>query len=312
MTRIVEWHRGLPRTGPAVISVGVFDGVHLGHQALIRDAVALAGERGALAAAVTFDRDPDRVVDPAHAAPQLLELDDKLELIGGLGPDVVLVVPFTQEVAALSPDAFCDGLLLAAFAPEAVVVGHDFRFGRGAAGDLHVLETFGRAHRFDVVGHPLVRVDGAPVTSTRIRGLIAAGEVADAARFLGRPHRLRGVVVGGRGEGRRLGAPTANLATQPYAAVPSDGVYAGRVGIEGVTYAAGISVGLPPTFPDAASRLEVHVLDFAGDLYGRTLAVEFIERLRDQRRFDSPEALAEAIASDIERIRTASEDARAL
>jgi riboflavin kinase / FMN adenylyltransferase len=303
MTRFLTWYPGIPAVGAAVVAIGVFDGVHLGHQTLIRDTVSLARERGSLAAVVTFDRDPDRVVDPEHAAPQLLELDDKLDLIAGLGPDIVLVVPFTTDVAALTPETFLDGLLLAAFAPVAVVVGHDFRFGARAAGDLSALEGAGRRHGFDVVGHPLVRLDGDAVTSTRIRALIAAGDVVGAARLLGRPHRLRGPVVRGRGEGRRLGAPTANVETPPYAALPSDGVYAGLAAFDGLRYAAAVSVGVPPTFPDATSRLEVHVLDFAGDLYGRPLEIEFLGRLRDQRRFSSAEDLAEAIASDLRRVR---------
>jgi riboflavin kinase / FMN adenylyltransferase len=307
VTRFVTWEPGLEGLGAAVVSIGVFDGVHLGHQALIRDAVSLARAQDHLAAVVTFDRDPDRVVDPEHAAPQLLELDDKLDLIAALGPDVVLVVPFTANVAAMPPETFLDRLLLAVFAPAAVVVGYDFRFGARAAGHLETLQTFGPRHGFDVVGHPLVHLEGEPVTSTRIRQLVAGGDVAAAASLLGRPHRVKGVVVGGRAEGRKLGARTANLATAPYAALPADGVYAGRIDIDGVVHPAGVSVGVPPTFPDASCRLEAHVLDFDGDLYGRRLQVEFLERLRDQRRFDSAEELAAAIAEDLDRVRAVAE-----
>jgi riboflavin kinase/FMN adenylyltransferase len=291
--------------GEAVVTVGVFDGVHLGHQALVTDTVAEARRGGVSAAVVTFDRDPDRVVDPAHAAPQLLELDDKLALLGALGPDVVLVVPFDTRVAAMPPTAFLDGVLARALAPAAALVGHDFRFGAKAAGDVTTLEAYGAAHGFPVTGHPLVSAGGAPVTSTRIRALVAAGDVEGAAALLGRPHRVRGKVVAGRGEGARLGAPTANLEAPSYAALPADGVYAARARIGAAIHPLAVSVGVPPTFPEASCALEAHVLDFAGDLYGRELDVEFLRRLRDQRRFDSAEELAAAIAADVREVREA-------
>ena len=306
MTRVLA--PGDPTLGPAVVAIGVFDGVHVGHQALVRDAVAAARERGAHAVVVTFDRDPDRVVDPEHAAPQLLELDDKLAFLEALGPDAVLVIPFTAEVATMAPDVFLADLLLPAVRPVAAFVGHDFRFGARAAGDLSALAAFGEGHGFEVLGHPLVRAGGEPVTSTRIRRLIAEGDVRGAAALLGRPHRLCGTVVGGRGQGAGLGAPTANLATPPYAAMPADGVYAARAVIDGVGHPAGVSVGVPPTFPDAICRLEAHVLDFSGDLYGRTLELEFLERLRAQRGFSSAEELAAAIAADLERVRMLARD----
>jgi riboflavin kinase / FMN adenylyltransferase len=303
MSRFVTFTPGMTGLGPAVIGVGVFDGVHVGHQALIRDVVALARTRGASSAVVTFDRDPDRVVDPANAAPQLLDLPDKLDLIAELGPDVVLVVPFTPQVAALTPPAFLTDVLATAFTPVAAVVGHDFRFGARAAGDLSTLETFGVSHGFDVVGHPLVRAGGAPVTSTRIRSLIAAGDVAGARSLLGRPHRVGGTVVTGRGAGTALGAATANLEVPLYVAVPAGGVYAGRVAIGGEIHAAAVAVGLPPTFPDATCPFEVHVLDFAGGLVGDRLEVEFLERLHEQRRFASSAELSAAIAVDVARVR---------
>lgn len=303
MTRVVTYEPGLRPFGPAVVSVGVYDGVHLGHQALIHDACVLARERGVLSAVVTFDRDPDRVVDPSHAAPQLLELTDKLELLAGLCPDVVLVVPFDEAVAAMPPDVFLDQLLLPAFTPSAVVVGYDFRFGARAAGDLSVLGTYGRRHGFEVVGHPLVRAGGEPVTSTRVRALVAAGDVAGAAALLGRPHRLRGVVEEGRHVGGKLGAPTANVRHAAYAAVPADGVYACRATLDEATHAAAVSVGPPLTFAGAPAAVEAHLLDFSGDVYGAGILLHFLERLRPLERFASPEQLAAAIARDVERVR---------
>jgi len=187
--------------------------------------------------------------------------------------------------------------------PIAITVGYDFRFGHRAEGDVDVLVRYGAAHGFTVMAHQLVSDGDGPVTSTRIRQLVEAGDVASAARLLGRPHRLRGIVVHGRGEGVELDAPTANLVTAPYAALPAHGVYAGRVELDGVAYAAAVSVGLPPSFPDATSELEVHLIGFRGDLYGCTMSVELLDFLRPQRRFESPRELAGAIREDIEAVK---------
>lgn len=289
--------------GRCVAALGVFDGVHLGHQALVGDAVSLARSKDALAVVVTFDRDPDQVVSPATASTQLLELRDKLDLLAGTGPDVVLVMPFTEELARTAPLSFLDEVLLESMTPVAVVVGYDFRFGHRAEGDVDTLVRYGAEHEFAVVAHELLRDDGSPVTSTRIRALVAEGDVEEAARLLGRPHRVAGEVGHGRGEGAELDAPTANLLVPPYAAVPADGVYAGRAEVDGVMYAAAISVGLPPSFPEATDELEVHLIGFRGDLYGRTLTVEFLTRLRALRRFDDPAELAAAIQADVARVR---------
>jgi riboflavin kinase/FMN adenylyltransferase len=303
MTRTIWWKAGMEPLGRAVAALGVFDGVHVGHQALVRDAVGLARAADALAVVVTFDRDPDQVVTPASASPQLLSLDDKLSLLGALGADVVLVMPFTEQLARTSPLVFLDEVLLESMTPVSVVVGYGFRFGHRAEGDVDVLVRYGSDHGFSVVAHDLVREGGAPVTSTRIRALVASGEVAAAARMLGRPHRVSGEVGHGRGEGAELDAPTANVVASPYAALPADGVYAGRAVIDGMTYPAAISVGVPPSFLDATDSLEVHLLDFRGDLYGRTLTAEFLARLRDQRAFTDTSALAAAIRADIEQVR---------
>ncbi len=303
MSRVVTWAPDEDSFGRAVVTIGVFDGVHVGHQELVRDAVRLARDHNVTAAVMTFDRDPDQVVDAGSAAPQLLPLDDKLRYLADLSPDLILVVPFDAATASLSPREFLDGVLLAAFQPVAALVGYDFRFGARAAGVVDTLVAFGAEHAFDVVPHPLVRLGGAPVTSTRIRTLVATGDVKGARELLGRPHRLRGEVVHGRGEGAALGARTANLRLGPWTAPPADGVYAARVAIGGATYPAGVSVGAPPTFPDVAGQLEAHVIGYHGDLYGRTLDVEFLARLRDLARFHTREQLAEAIATDLDRAR---------
>ena len=303
MTRVIHWTPEIEPLGPCVVAVGVFDGVHLGHQELLRDALDIASARAVLSVALTFDRDPDQVVHPATAMPQLLDLEDKLTLLAVQGVDVVLVVPFTERLAATAPLVFLDEVLLRAMTPVAVVVGSDFRFGHRAEGDVRVLTRYGAAHGFTVLAHELVSHAGEPITSTRIRRLVAAGRVSEAAGLLGRPHRVRGVVVTGRGEGAELGAPTANLVTAPFAAIPADGVYAGRTEVDGVAYACAVSVGVPPSFPEATAELEAHLIGYRGDLYGRSLVIEFLERLRPLRRFDDTTELAAAIRADIEQVR---------
>ncbi|MCL4079604.1 bifunctional riboflavin kinase/FAD synthetase [Coriobacteriia bacterium Es71-Z0120] len=303
-TRILTFAPTMLPLGRAVAAIGVFDGVHLGHQALVRACRERASEEGVASAVITFDRDPDRVVAPDRAAPQLLELEDKISFLAELGVDAVVVVPFDTATASMAPERFVDETLLRACTPVAVVVGEDFRFGRNASGDVDALRELGATRRFEVVPQPLVRVDGEPVTSTRIRSLVRAGDVATAAMLLGRPHRVRGLVVHGRGAGARLGAPTANLRPHPYAATPADGVYAAWGVLGDERYPAAVSVGSPPTFPAAAAAIEAHLLEpVSEDLYGADLALDFVERLRDLERFEDEDSLSSAIARDVERAR---------
>jgi riboflavin kinase/FMN adenylyltransferase len=303
VSRTILWTSDMSSIGPVCAAVGVFDGVHLGHQALVRDAVRIAEAEECRSVVVTFDKDPDQVVSPAAAAPQLLDLQDKLSLIADLAPDAILVIPFDARIAAMAPLVFLDSVLLSALQPVGVVVGYDFRFGHRAEGDVDTLVRYGRSHGFTVVAHDLVSVDGEPVTSTRIRRLVSSGEVAQAAALLGRPHRVHGDVVHGRSAGAGLGAPTANMEVGPFAAMPADGVYAGRATVDGVRYPAGISVGTPPTFPSATSDFEANLIGYHGELYGRSITVEFVERLRSQAAFATETELAAAIAADLERAR---------
>jgi riboflavin kinase/FMN adenylyltransferase len=303
VSAITWWEPGIEPLGPCVVAIGVFDGVHVGHRALVRDTVALAREQNVRSVVVTFDRDPDQVVSPATAMAQLLDLDDKLSLLASQGSDVVLVVPFTESLAATPPLVFLDRVLLETMTPVAVAVGRDFRFGHRAEGDVDVLIRYGAAHGFEVLAHELVRDAEGPVTSTRIRRLVESGDVAKAALLLGRPHRIRGLVVCGRGEGVELDAPTANLVNAPFAALPAHGVYAGRVELDGAEYAAAVSVGRAPSFPEATAELEVHLIGFRGDLYGRNITVELLGYLRPQRPFATSAELAAAIRDDIETVR---------
>jgi riboflavin kinase/FMN adenylyltransferase len=285
--------------------MGVFDGVHVGHRALISDAVARAASAGVASAVLTFDRDPDQVVTPESASPQLLRLEEKIDYIAELGTDVILVVPFCARLATTTPDRFLDDILCQAFEPIAVVVGHDFRFGQHASGTVATLRAYGDTRGFVTIDHGLVCIGDEPVTSTRIRALVADGNVETAATLLGRAHRVSGRVVHGRGVGESLlGIPTANISPAAHSALPADGVYAGVARINGAAYAAGISVGLPPTFPEARDLLEAHLLDFAGDLYATDVTLEFNVRLRDQRLFGSAHELASAIEADLRAVTT--------
>lgn len=300
MTDVIEVREGMSVLGPSVVAIGVFDGVHLGHQALLRDTAMHAEKIGALAVALTFDRDPDQVVAPATAAPQLLTLEDKCHFIGTCGIDTVLVAPFTPRLAAFEPAEFLQRMLATCCDLRGVHVGEDFRFGARASGDIRTLLEWGSEHGIHIEGHRLVVEGGAPITSTRIRGLVAEGRVEDAADLLGRPTRVTGEVHAGRGEGRGLGFPTANVVPVPYAALPGAGVYAGRALLpDGSAWPAAISTGRPPMFPDALDTLEAHLIGFEGDLYGSTVTLEFIAWLREQLEFESVGQLSAAIADDV-------------
>lgn len=296
---VMNWEPGALSLGRCVVAIGVFDGVHLGHQDIVRHAVERAAGGHAACVALTFDRDPDQVVTPDSATPQLLTLEDKTALLGVLGPDAVMVVPFDVALAQMPPERFVADVVLDALEPISIVVGADFRFGRNAAGDVHTLERLGDRHGFEVVAYDLIRAAGAPVTSTRIRAAVAAGDVVTAASLLGRPHRVAGGVRQGRGVGAMIGVPTANIHPHVHAALPADGVYAGRCLTPQGDFPAAISVGTPPSFPEARDVLEAHLIGFEGDLYGAEVALEFIERLRDQRVFATAEELASAIRDDI-------------
>jgi riboflavin kinase/FMN adenylyltransferase len=308
MNPVITWDKNLEPLGAAVVAIGVFDGVHIGHQALMRDTASDARERGLTAVAVTFDRDPDQVVTPDTPAPQLLTLADKCAFLLGAGANQVLVIPFDANLAAHSPEGFLADVLLPVLTPLSVHVGTDFRFGRYAEGTVGTLTTAGRVHGFEVRAHELITAGGAPITSTRIRALVSSGNVQDAARLLGRDHRVSGLVVRGRGIGRQeLGVPTANLLPSEHAALPHDGVYSGWALVDGIRHAAALSVGTPPTFPGAHDRLEAHILGLVRDLYGHTLTLGFTSRLRDQARFESKSELSDAMKRDIDEVRRSAE-----
>ncbi|GIJ07231.1 bifunctional riboflavin kinase/FAD synthetase [Micromonospora andamanensis] len=291
--------------GRSVVTIGVFDGVHKGHQATIGHAVARAGELGVQSVVVTFDPHPAEVVRPGSHPAVLTEPSRKAELIEALGADVLCVMPFTPEVSRLSAEAFVHDVLVEHLHAALVVVGDNFRFGHRAAGDVALLERLGRTFGFAVEAPPLVAESGTVFSSTYIRSCVDAGDVTAAANALGRPHRLEGVVVRGDQRGRELGYPTANLLCHRYAAVPADGVYAARMVRRGQRepLAAAVSIGTNPTFSGRERRVEAYALDFDGDLYGERLALDFVAHLRGQVRFDAIEPLIAQIAEDVERTR---------
>lgn len=303
--------------GRCVATIGVFDGVHAGHQALIGRAVELAKDRHLPSVVLTFDPHPAEVVRPGSHPAQLTSLNRKAELVEQLGVDVFCVLPFTLELSRVPPDEFVHELLVDRLHVAAVVVGRNFTFGHRAAGDVTLLRELGHRFGFTTDGAPLVTVprNGAGTdedmvfSSTYIRSCIDAGDVAAAAAALGRPHRLEGIVVRGDGRGRELGYPTANLSTARHAAIPADGVYAcwfihrGAPDGKPRRLRAAVSVGTNPTFSGRERRVEAFVLDLDENLYGQRVGLDFVARLRDMERYDTVEALVEQVGVDVRRTR---------
>ena len=293
-----------------VVTIGAYDGLHLGHQAVIAHVRQLAAERGARSAVLTFDRHPATVVRP-ESAPQLLtDAEQRLELMAATGIDVALVLPFDAERAAEPATQFVEEVLVGCLQAVAVVVGEDFHFGHQREGNVDLLRKLGQAHGFDVVPLPLIpRPDGIdePVSSTAIRRALAGGDVARATAMLGRPFEARGTVVHGDQRGRQLGFPTANVEVWNRVCLPADGVYAGwYVRPDGSEHACAINIGRRPTFYEHAdhSLLEAHLLEFEGDLYGEPAKVRFVEFLRSERKFDGIEALVAQLRNDIAHARS--------
>ena len=303
-----------PATG-AVVTIGAYDGVHLGHQEVLRVVRELARARGHEACCLTFDRHPAEVVRPESAPKVLTTLPQKLELLEETGYlDTTCVLTFDEARSKEPAEDFVSEVLVGRLAARLVIVGADFHFGYKRHGSVRLLEQMGAELGFQVLGLGLVPAlgdsSGQPYSSTRIRELLGAGRVADAARLLGRPprpHEVRGTVVVGDRRGRDLGFPTANVEVPARVCLPADGIYAGTfVAADGVEHPTAISLGRRPTFyADAeTSLLEAHLIDFDGDLYGQFVKVRFVEHLRDEIRFDGVEALVEQIGRDVEAARS--------
>jgi riboflavin kinase/FMN adenylyltransferase len=284
--------------------------VHRGHQRIVARAAEIGRARSLPVVAVTFDPHPDEVTRPGSHPPFLCSARRRAELLAGLGVDAVCVLPFTLEFSRLDPDEFVRAVLVERLHAAAVVEGEDFRFGHKAAGDVALLEKLGEKYEYTAEGLPLLVLEGVTVSSTEIRALLAVGAVAEAARLLGRPHRVEGVVVRGHQRGRLLGFPTANVESPPHTAIPADGVYAGWLaalddaGHETSRWPAAISIGTNPTFDGTMRTVEAYALDRHDlDLYGLHAAIDFGARLRGTLRFDSVDDLVVQMHRDVDEAR---------
>lgn len=304
-----------PPAGGSVLAIGNFDGVHRGHQALLRRARAVAEPLGVPVVVLTFEPHPLAVLAPQRAPARLTTLDERLALLEAAGADVTIVEPATRAFLSVDPRAFVERLA-GRCRPRAIVEGPTFRFGRDRAGDVMLLRSLGAELGFEV--HVLEQVRCAsidhdpPINSSAIRRLLAEGRVEHAAAMLGRPHRIVGVVGSGEARGRTLGFPTANLEQIPQM-LPAHGVYAAVAQLAGDTlHLAAVNIGPQPTFDQAAARVEAHLLDFLGDLHGRRLGLWWLRRLRGQRRFDSPDALRRQLKQDVAQVRRLGDARQAL
>jgi riboflavin kinase/FMN adenylyltransferase len=310
---MLRW-RGLEATpgdlGRTVVTVGMYDGVHRGHQKLIGAAVSRARAMRRPCLLLTFDPHPAEVVRPGSHPAILTSLDRKAELMAELGVDAMCVLPFTEEFSRLSPETFTHSVLVEQLHAAQVVVGENFTYGHKAAGTVETLRAEGRRFGFAVEGITLAEDasdDGeVTISSTYIRACVAAGDMASAARALGRPHRVDGIVVRGDRRGRGMGYPTANVESPQFTAIPADGVYAGhlvtrdpRSGASRERFPAAISVGSNPTFGGSRRTVEAFVLDYDGDLYGEHVGVEFVQRLRPMAAFPDLDGLLAAMAQDV-------------
>lgn len=291
----------ITRHKKAVVSVGTYDGVHLGHQALLRYLLKRSSLHEGQSVVVTFDPHPREVVAQKET-PLLTTIDERAALLRALGIDRMIVIPFTKAFANLSPEAFVSDYLVGRIGLHEIVIGYDHGFGKGRAGDHRVLQQLGKEHGFTVDVIPAQVLGEVVISSTEIRHALAeTGDVAHAARLMGHPYALTGVVEYGDARGKSIGFPTANLAVMhPRKIIPRRGVYAVYVQVheEGPRLAGMMNIGIRPTFEGTEQRMEVHLIDWEGDLYGQRLQVEFVERVRNERKFDGIEQLVEQLYAD--------------
>lgn len=292
-----------------VVALGNFDGVHLGHQVVLRRAVEEGRRRSEPVVAATFHPHPRAVLRPGEEPPLLSTLEMRRELLLRYGADEVCVIRFDKELSRKSPEEFVRDVLVGEVGAGTVVVGENFRFGHRASGNLDDLRRLMRSYGGDAIGVPLRGENGGEeINSTRIRVMISTGDVTDAGRLLGRPYAVRGRVVEGDRRGRTIGFPTANLLPDPAVVIPARGVYAGHACVGEKRYAVCTNVGVAPTFERGESKIEAHLLQFDADLYGRTIDVSFTARIREERRFSGVEELKAQIARDVEDARRLADD----
>ncbi|NLG10616.1 MAG: riboflavin biosynthesis protein RibF [Coriobacteriaceae bacterium] len=298
-TKTIIYESGMQEIGEVVCAVGVFDGMHQGHQFLIDQAVTEARQRNLPSMVVTFDCDPDELFLPNEKVKKLFSNADRLAWLATRDLDYVLIIPFRDELAKTEPRQFMDHMFTTVVRPKSIHVGQDFRYGHKASGKVADLRKWADAHQCCVHAHILVCDNGLPVTATRIRDALAQGRLDEANALLTRPYYVRATVVRGREVGRELGFPTANIATtQPYATI-ADGVYGGYVYVDDVPYKAAISVGAPATFQGVGPTIEAHLIDFEGDIYLQDVKVAFVEKIREMRSFESVEQLKETVMANI-------------
>lgn len=285
-----------------VTAIGNFDGVHMGHRAILKAAIERARAAAGTAFALTLDPLPAKLLVPARAPQLILIPDDKLELLRLSGIDGVIVLNFTLALSLLTPRDFVRDYLLGKIGAREVVVGHSVSFGHNRAGNASVMVELGREFGFNTTVVGPVKLGGLEVSSTKIRDFIRAGDMRAAAELLGRHHFLRGPVVRGRERGRKMGVPTANIESETEC-IPPDGVYATRVVLDDGAHPSITNIGMRPTFSEQARAIEAHIFDFTRDIYGDRVKLELIERIRPERKFDSADALKHQIALDVSRAR---------
>jgi riboflavin kinase/FMN adenylyltransferase len=298
--KIIRDLNAMARHPYPVVTPGNFDGVHLGHRAILRAAIDRARAAGGTAFALTYNPLPAKVLFPDRAPRLILAPEDKLELLRLSGLDGVIVMKFTRELAAIEPREFVRDYFLGRIGAREIVIGHSVNFGHNRAGNAAVMVELGREFGFNTTVVGPVKVGGIEVSSTKVREFVATGDVRTAARLLGRYHFLHGTVVRGRERGRTIGFPTANLESETEC-LPPDGVYATRVVLEDGAFGSITNIGMRPTFAETARSIESHIFDFNRDIYGARVKLELIERIRPEKKFPTPDALKHQIALDLAR-----------
>jgi len=311
VTAAVRWAHppGIPRDRGTVVTVGTFDGVHLGHWRVLQEIAARATEKGRRSVLVTFDPHPLRILRPEHAPPLLTTPLEKKEILAESGLEYAVFLTFTEALSKYEPRRFVEEVLVGRLGVEELVIGYDHGFGRGRSGDSETLVAIGAELGFGVEVVPPVSVGGSAVSSSRIRAAIAARDMEEARLCLGRPYSVRGIVVRGEGRGRGLGFPTANLRIEDGGKlVPPQGIYAVRAVLRRGTYLGALHLGPRPTFKGSPPTIELHILDFDGDIYGEEVRVDFVAYLREILPFASVAALVEQMKADVEAARDAMDE----
>ncbi|GAB4341099.1 MAG: bifunctional riboflavin kinase/FAD synthetase [Candidatus Abyssubacteria bacterium] len=289
--------------GSVCLTLGIFDGVHLGHQKIIRRVVEKARQMDGTACVVTFDPHPREVLNPEAAPDLLTTTPKKSRLIEQMGIDAMCLIRFTREFANIDASAFVKDFLIDKIHMKSIIVGHDWRFGKGRTGDVHLLRHMSKQYGFEVEQVPRVEVDNQPVSSTLIRELVLKGDLDRVTRYLGREYSITGSIVGGSRIGREIGFPTANIEPH-HEAIPPNGIYAVWVDVCGMRKPGTLNIGFRPTVTNQKKRtVEVHIMDFYRDIYNEGIEVTFVKKLRDEQKFPSLDALAEQIKKDVERAR---------